>query len=193
MPEPKKKRHPDEGKVAYNLVSQKLMNEVTPQEGAAEVRREERDALGTAVRNDQFGRRTFPTATGAGYATPTYRRTEELQARLSRKKRSIGQPFFTDPGSGIIDFDQAPLPYVQASTTAADRTDRATYPATIDPQAFTGSERDPFTFSTTKDVERRELERKDRREIAAMKSNPVKTILSEIWRTLGRKPGRLKK
>lgn len=214
MPEPKKKRplahkalpeqdsmapsqHPDEGVVKRDFVSAGYQDEVSIQDAANEVKRSEHERLKGAVLNDAFGRRTFPSAVNAGYATPTYRSTQEIQARASREKRSIGQPFFTDPGSGEVDLNQAPHPYVFASTTANDRMDRSTWPATINPQAFTGNKMDPFgaDVQMARDVERREAARKDKRDEKAQASNPIKTIIGEILyqgkRLLDRKPSRL--
>lgn len=209
MPDPKKRKplvqkvlsgsmttreHKDEGKFQRDFVSAGFQDEVTQGDAMRATRRAEDKALETSVGIGQFGKRTFPQAVQPGYALPVYRRNDEIQARLSRRRRSLGQPFFTDPGSGEVDFNQAPLPYVIAdphdSSNRGKNRDRAIFPAKINQQAFTGNSQDPYTsFSTTKDVANREAARKDSREIAAMKGNPVKTILSEIWRTLS-KPGR---
>jgi hypothetical protein len=192
------RRHPDEGKQSRDFVSAGYANEISQQEAADEVKRAKSDALEESVHQQQFGRRTFPPPMGASnfqYATPTYRRNDERQAATSRKTRSFGQPFFTDPGSGEVDFNQVPLPYVFAAPASAKdehaMNDKATWPAVMDPEMFTGRRNDPFYGggSTDFDLAKRENIRQTSHELWKAKNQPVRTILKEIWRSLG-KPGR---
>jgi hypothetical protein len=182
------REHPDEGKVHTDYVPTKEdLGEVTPKMAAEDVARAKDKALETSIYNQQFGRRTFPPALDFRYATPTYTRNDERQAATARETRSYGQPFFTDPGSGEVDFNQEILPYVFGNPL---RDDRSSFPATINKQGFTQTDKDPFRLDTS-DAEftKRARAQSDAADLRKMRANPLKTMLSEMWRVLG-VPGR---
>jgi len=188
--------HPDEGKVARDFNPLMYETRVTRERARENIEAAQDQAIETSVLNQQFGRRTFPPVAGS-YAAPTYMDNNEVQQRVQRKQRSIAQPFYTDPGSGEVDFNQVPHPYVFAVESgysgATRERDYAEYPAAINKHAFSGNRKDPYT---SMHIAEKEAIRPDL-VLEWMKSNPVKATAAEalkfVMKLLDRPSGRNRK
>jgi len=74
------------------------------QTDAAEHLKRKRDAsLETSINQAKYGKRTFPTATASGYATPVYRDASEIIQRSRENDRAISEPFFRDEKTWQVD------------------------------------------------------------------------------------------
>jgi len=122
--------HPDEGRMMRDHIPMgKIGTEVSQDYARQSITADYDRALEASIEADKYGRRTFPSALNVGGATPMYRGTQERANRIRRQHIAKMQPFYTDPGSGEVDYNQPMHPYVFASDSGMDRMDKATWPA----------------------------------------------------------------
>lgn len=87
------------------VTDQDVVPQVTQAEAFEGVKHGRRKALEQSVKGGRFGKRTFPTATAVGYATPRYQDAGEIIQGVRTSDRRNAEPFFRNPETGLVDRD----------------------------------------------------------------------------------------
>jgi hypothetical protein len=75
---------------------------VSGRSAAKQIKRVDEKQLENSLEAAKYGKRTFPTATAVGYATPMHMDAGAVIARSRKRRRQIAEPFFTDPVTGKV-------------------------------------------------------------------------------------------
>lgn len=116
-------------------VSERIHPAVSTRDAAESIKASDRKSLETSVAQNRYGKRTFPTATAVGYATPMYRDAGSIMATNRKRRREAAEPFFRDEATGEVKRGGLPV-WSKVPVRLPGRTN--------DPNAWPGNVPEPF-------------------------------------------------